>query len=234
MSLESVRSQFSYLMGAATDVVKAIEPYQPTIAVGIILGKIGWRLYQYKPMKREIETLSSRLHIRNAIVADPRLDPERAARIRTEIRELKAKKLEKERQLDITKLTLGQVPSLFFSHPGANEWTSTHQIVSRVVQMHHIAHSLPQEEWSSWKKGMYCALGVLALAGTSAALLRQTGMISENNAIATIVSRVGLGVSIIEGALIAKSTVESYFKPPNRDLAERSSDLRLLGQHGPH
>ena len=47
--------------------ISVVEPYQPWIAGGLIVGKLGWRLYRQKPLEREIKKLNERIQ-RNAAI----------------------------------------------------------------------------------------------------------------------------------------------------------------------
>src|SRR5271170_7022256 len=73
ISISDLYSFCSKGWGNVKTLISVVEPYQPWIAGGLIVGKLGWRLYRQKPLKREIKKLNERIQ-RNAAILNISLE----------------------------------------------------------------------------------------------------------------------------------------------------------------
>jgi hypothetical protein len=203
MTFQTIQSVCSWVWSGTKAILHAAEPYQPLIAAGLIVGKLGWNTYRYEPLRKEVSVLQGRLNTLKRFVKDHPDDPQ-TARVSDRIQQLEAEVIEKERRLDLIKLTLGQVPSLLFPHPGANVWNSAHSIVNRTVQMHYVAHP-PSTRCRRIEAIAALAGGTLAVLGTAASLLRQVGAVDPGNPACSLLINLAMGVYAIEGVIMAKN-----------------------------
>jgi len=223
MTYSSFDSYFSSGWQFVKELLKASEPYQPFVAGCLILGKLAWRIYKQKPLVREVQSLERRIAVVSGLIRSmTEEDRPVLPQTRERLRALKADLAEKKRQLSYTYLTFSQIPSLFFSHPGANIYQSLHQMVGRGVLMHHAAHPVrPNESVHSFKKIATLAGGLISLAGTAASLARMTGAVDANNQNSHYLSGAAILFHTLEGALIVKETVVNYLRSFRQDHAQQ-------------
>jgi len=103
-----------------------VELYQPAIAAGLIVSKVGWQAYKQSFLKREIRELDSRINQISQIINSGILKKSIAAEAKKIKQDYKESREEKIRQKSFVVLAFGQIPSLFFDHPGSNIYQSVH------------------------------------------------------------------------------------------------------------
>jgi len=202
---------------AVKKLIQTAEPYQATIAGGIILAKLGWRVYKQAPLNREIRELNRDIGHLRAILRSGALnaDPARFEAVANRIEELRFRREEKKRQLSYAALTFGQIPNLFFAHPGSNIYQGVHQIVSRGVIMRDTARPINPRALTRWERAknlLSLAGGIISLAGTTASLGRMTGFIPSDNRTSHIFSYLAIGVHTLEGCWMAKDAIANAFR----------------------
>lgn len=185
--------------------VKMIAPYQPYIAATTIIGKAGWKYRSEQKLKNEVADLTVRIRRLQAIAKTPR-DAEALERIREKITLLKAERRDKEHQIDVGRLTFGQIPSLFFSHPGCNPYQSLYHIYQRGFTLNRQVH---RDETPLSTTIATVAAGAVSMVGTAASFLRLTGAVDADNQTANTLMTAALAVHLVEGTLAAASAAGS-------------------------
>lgn len=235
ISISDLYSFCSKTWGDVKTLISVAEPYQPWIAGGLIVGKLGWRLYRQKPLEREIKKLNERIQ-RSAAILNVSLDtlnemrrnsvdlseePDeivvryRIQKLRLLQRELLKNLKEKKQERRDSFLTLGEIPSFFFNHPGANSYQSLHCIVGRTIKMHRAAHpasAVPSTIGSRLKKAAKLSIGLISMAGTGASLGRSMKWIAEDNRTSHLLSKLAIGVHAVEGVILVIDTLKSAYR----------------------
>lgn len=197
---------FSASKSLFTETIKTIAPYQPYIATGTILGKIGWKYRSEQKLKKEVADLTTRINRLNAIARER--SPNEVHRIREKIHVLGNQRAEKLNQIEMGRLTFWQVPSLFFSHPGANPYQSLHQIYQRGVS---INSRIKIENDPLYTKAAMIAAGTLSIIGTTASFLRITGAVEPEDTTSSYLMAAAMAVHLTEGALAAVAATKSAY-----------------------
>ena len=188
-----------------TGTVRAIAPYQPYIAAATIIGKAGWKYRSEQTLKKDVTDLTVRINRLHAIVKTPR-DAAAIERIREKIEALTAERAEKEYQIEVARLTFGQIPSLFFDHPGSNPYQSLYQLYQRGFVLNREVH---RDEIPLSKAILTVAASSISMAGTAASLLRMAGAVDAENQCANYLMTAALVVHLAEGTLATAAAVRS-------------------------
>lgn len=250
-SISDLHSFCSKAWGNVKTWISVAEPYQPWIAGGLIVGKLGWRFYRQKPLEREIKKLNERIQ-RNAAILNISLETLHEMKrnsvdlsegpdeimLRDRIRnlqllqqnllkDLKEKKQERSDSL----LTLGEIPSFFFAHPGANSYQSIHYMVGRTIQMRRVARPVsgaPSTFGSRLKKAAKLSMGLISMAGTGASLGRSMKWIAEDNRTSHLLSGLAIGVHALEGVILVINTLKSSYRTVFPGFVENRYQRRTM------
>jgi hypothetical protein len=200
--------------------IRTMEPYQPAIAAGLLLGKIGWQIYKRRSLKQEIAQLDKKIIRLSQILNSGVLNGEVAERVQLVRGECVAARAEKKRDVHFATFAFSQIPSLFFDHPGSNLYQSIHQIASRGMQMHYDARPVraaPPTLGSRIQRIAALAASLISLAGTLASIGRMTKIIPKDHPWGHLLSELAIGVHALEGALIIRRTLKTYFEPKQEE-----------------
>jgi hypothetical protein len=195
--------------------IRTIEPYQPAIAAGLILGKIGWQIYKRRSLKREIAQLDKEITRLSQILNSGALSMEVAEQVHLLRGDYVAARAEKKHHKHLATFAFSQIPSLFFDHPGSNLYQSVHQIASRGMQMRYDARPVraaPPTLGSRVRRIAALAGSLISVAGTLASIGRMTKIIPKDHPWGHLLSGLAIGVHALEGALITLRTLKSYYE----------------------
>ncbi len=188
-----------------SEAVKAIAPYQPYIAGATIIGKAAWKYRSEQKLKKEVADLTTRISRLRTIVKTPR-DAAAIERIRGKIAALTTEREEKEHQIEMGRLTFGQIPSLFFSHPGCNPYQSLYQIYQRGFVLN---WQVQRGETTLSTAVATAAASAVSMVGTTASFLRLVGAVDADNQSANYLMTAALAVHLVEGTLATAAAAQS-------------------------
>lgn len=213
--IPQIRSLSSLMWEPLKGAIRTMEPYQPAIAAGLILGKIGWQIYKRRSLKREIAQLDEKIIRLSQILNSGALNGEVAEQVQLLRGDYVAARAEKKRHKHLATFAFSQIPSLFFDHPGSNLYQSVHQIASRGMQMHYDARPVraaPPTLGSRIQRIAALAASLISVAGTLASIGRMMKIIPKDHPWGHLLSGLAIGVHALEGALIALRTLKTYYE----------------------
>jgi len=231
--------------------IKILEPHQPAIAGGLILAKLAWRIYKQQPLQREIDKIDHEIKRYSAVLLylsksakniqklrnDRPPSPEeilllrRIKKIEISRADVQVELEEKKRQMSYAALTFGQLPSLFFDHPGSNMYQTIHHIVGRWMQIQHVARPIRPIQatmGSRIKNALILAGGIISMAGTAASFCRMTRIVAADNRMSHIFSMLAIGVHALEGIIMGVSTFNNCRQTLTKYVQENPSVKKRL------
>ena len=187
------------------------RPYQPYISAGSILGKASWRAYKAKPLKNKIRILTNEIERRGMrIEAIQKHMPERAVALQEEINSLELVRRENVRELGEAALSLSQLPSLFFDHPGDNIYNNTYQIVAQSVQIHHAARPLEQTDRA--ERRLKTLTKLVYLAGLLSMMAQRVELVEKEEPVSLTLIRTMIAIDLISMMSLIMTTCRSMFE----------------------
>jgi len=195
--LSEVKEAVSQIWSSTKDFFKSIEPYQPLAATATILGKAIWKSSTRnriaKEIKHKINTLFVLQDLHNSKAVDCSLKIDMLQR---EIREKKDSQVH-------SFLSVLQLGSLLFPHPGSNVYNSLNALSGRIFATRNL---------SMTEAPLTTALSLVSAAGITASILKQTSLITGDASLCHLVlgaSFIGMG---IETGIMIKNWIQSLRK----------------------
>lgn len=169
---------------------KSIEPYQPWAAGAMIVGKALWKTTTKSQIQKEIKAKQNRLailiHLHNSNVKD----------FSQKITDLKYDVRSRKDDLTQSALSVAQLGSLFFSHPGSNIWNSLNTLYGRLFSLRNT---------NLTNAPMTLALGTISALGTITSLLKITGAITGDEPLSHLIIGTSFVGMAVESALMIKN-----------------------------
>ncbi len=207
--ISSAASLISHVKEPALCLFNLFKPYQPVIATGTILGKMAWGAKKARVITQEVKQLDKKISYNSSLRRIIQRNGFPAERLEKDILELKTERDKKNFESSMGILSFGQFPSLFFDHPGANPFQCLYHIGLRGIS---IAQNTTQICKPATEDVTKLAASSLAMLGTTASLLKHTGIVDEGDPIAHPLINLALGVSILEIAHTAIKYAEARFR----------------------
>lgn len=203
-------------------VYKKIEPYQPLITCGIIIGKFLWFQANYPKWNNDIQNLMKRIKRLNSLLANKKLSEPLSSSARKNLHSLRAYHLEKTRNFQLKKLTWVQIPSLFFPSFLFNIWNNSHLIVTRAITLKNIFKPITDNHQPPIQRAITITGSALSIIGTTTTLLKHMKMIPADHPLGHVLVGLAIGVSVIEITIQAKKWLGS------RSLQRASSPIQVV------
>lgn len=188
--LSEIKDTVSSIWTSSKDFFKSIEPYQPWAAGAMIIGKALWKTTTKSQIQKDIKAKKNKLlilkHLHNSKVKD----------FSQKITALEGDVRSKQDDLTLSALSVAQLGSLFFSHPGSNIWNGMNTLYGRLF-------SLRNTKLTNAPATM--ALGVISALGTATSLLRITGAITGDEPLSHLIIGTSFVGMAIESSLMIKN-----------------------------
>jgi hypothetical protein len=205
---------FSFATGCLTQVRKgldALKPYQGRIAGMQILGRVGWEV------KKQITVTDNEKQLARigALKEILKKQPHNTA-LKTRIENLETFKKERDLIHKRACLSVCDLASLVFDHPGKNIWKACTNLAGRALSLKTVIQSLkcPSLREVSISCSARAAISTIATVGTSAALAAQAGLVNGQDPTVQALTQAAFAISLTEMGITAKNWIASKIWRP--------------------
>jgi hypothetical protein len=188
--LIEARDSIVNIWSATKDFFKSIEPYQPLAAGVTIISKAIWKTKTRGQLNRDIKTRANTLAILKDLKKKKGIDcSNRIGELRQELQSKKDDRIH-------SVLSVAQLGSLFFSHPGSNVWNFANTLYGRLFSLRHTNLA---------NRPITAALGAISALGTVTSLLKVTGTITGAHPLSHLIIGASFVGMAIESGLMVKN-----------------------------